>query len=234
MKSRLAVLALALCLVSAAAPAAAMDQSSMRLHLHLTGLRAPEPPHIVEHFLVLSAAGPYRFVGAAFSHEGWRTVHSFERNLYGVFVLALPLPYGEATQVAYRLVIDGAWGADPNNPARARDDRTGSTLSLASLPARPRTVLGVWNPAVAGGAHFYFEGEAGQRVSVAGTFNGWDPFIHELSETSPGRYELSLSLPPGEYSYVFIYRGERVTDPLNRTLRYSSDGRAVSRLLVGN
>ncbi|MBU0927663.1 MAG: glycogen-binding domain-containing protein [Spirochaetes bacterium] len=229
-RSILAV-ACALCLVTVRG-ASAFDVTSVNLHLYLSGLKAARAPVVVEEYLVLSASGPYRYVGAAFSYEGWRTVHSFEINRYGVFVLAVPIPYGESATARYRLVLDGLWAADPSNPMIERDPSTGAAMSLATLPDRPRTVLGVWDPAGEGGASFYFEGAPGQRVTVAGSFNGWDPFIHELEETSPGRYELRLDLPPGEHYYVFVYRGERVADPLNQRLLYGKDGRPVSSLTI--
>lgn len=219
-------------LVLAARGAFAFDVTSVQLHLYLSGLKGAQAPVIVDNHLVLSARGPYRFVGAAFSHEGWRNVHPFEVNRNGVFVLAVPIPYGEETQVRYRLILDGLWAADPLNPAMYRDPSTGAAMSIARFPARPETVLGAWEPAGRERATFYFEGAPGQRVTVAGSFNAWDPFIHELAETSPGRYELELSLPPGEYYYVFFYKGEALADPLNRRLLYGKDGRTVSSLRI--
>jgi len=212
----------------------AFDVTSVNLHLYLSGLKTARAPAVVEGHLVLSAAGPYRFVGAAFSYEEWRSVHPFEINRYGVFVLAVPIPYGDAATVQYRLVLDGLWSADPSNPMVERDSATGAALSLAMLPERPKTVLGVWNPAGEGGATFYFRGEPGQRITVAGSFNGWDPFIHELEERSPGTYELWLNLPPGEHYYVFVYRGERISDPLNQKLLYGKDGRPVSAITIAS
>lgn len=208
------------------------EVSSIGLHLHISGLKEARPPEVIEGYLVLSAKGPYRFVGAAFSHEDWRTVHGYVRNLNGVFVLAVPVPYGEGMTTQYRLVVDGLWMADPINSQRVRDPATGATLSYMELPRRPRTVLGIWDPAGEGSATFHFTGDPGQRVTVAGSFNAWDPFIHELNEISPGVYELSLQLPPGDYHYVFVYRGHRVPDPLNRQLLYSADGRPVSGLRI--
>lgn len=208
------------------------EVSSIGLHLHISGLQEARPPEVLEGYLVLSAKGPYRFVGAAFSHEDWRTVHAFERNLYGVFVLAVPVPFGEGLTTTYRLIVDGLWMADPVNAKKLRDPATGATLSYMELPRRPRTVLGSWDPAAEGMANFHFSAEPGHRVTVAGSFNAWDPFIHELQETAPGVYELSLQLPPGEYHYVFIYRGLRVPDPLNRQLLFGVDGRPVSGLSI--
>lgn len=226
-----AALALALLPLSGAS---AFDITSVNLHLYLSGLKAAQPPVVVENYLVLSASGPYRHVGAAFSHEAWRSVHSFEINRYGVFVLAVPIPYGDESQVRYRLVLDGLWAADPVNPIVERDMATGASMSIARMPSRPRTVLGVWDPAGDGFATFYFEGEPGQRITVAGSFNAWDPFIHDLVEISKGRYELKLRLDPGEYYYVFMYRGERVADPLNSRLLYGRDGRPVSALTIAS
>jgi len=232
MRRQAALSVLCCALVFTTPVAFAFDVTSVNLHLHLAGLKRAEKPSIVDRHLVLSVAGAYRFVGAAFSHEGWRTIHAFEINSNGVFVLALPLPYGDAATVQYRLVLDGVWVADPANPDRVRDPGTGAALSLARFPAQPKTVLGVWDPAVPNGATFYFEGEPGQRVTVAGSFNGWDPFIHELEEVAPGRYELRLTLSPGEYYYIFMYRGERLADPLNRRVLFGKDGRPVSALTV--
>lgn len=205
---------------------------SIGLHLHISGLKEARPPEVLEGYLVLSAKGAYRFVGAAFSHEDWRTVHAYEKNLNGVFVLAIPVPYGKGMTTQYRLVVDGLWMADPINPQRIRDPATGAALSYMELPGKPRTVLGIWDPAGEGFATFHFTGDPGQRVTVAGSFNAWDPFIHELYEISPGVYELDLQLPPGQYHYVFVYRGHRVPDPLNRQLLYSADGRPVSGLSI--
>jgi len=210
----------------------AFDVVSLPLHLYLSGIDQVKAPTIVEHHLVLSAAGPYRYVGAAFSNEDWRQIHPFEINTNGIFVLALPIPYGDEIVVRYRLVLDGMWSSDPSNPDRERDRATGSIMSIVHFPGRPRTMLGVWEPAGEDGASFYFKGEPGRIVTVAGSFNGWDPFIHELEETSPGNYQLHLKLDPGEYQYVFIYRGSRVADPLNQRLVYGRDGQPVSVLRI--
>ena len=234
MKIRTVLAAACVICLSAARGAHAFDVTSVDLHLYLSGLKEARGPVVVEEHLVLSVSGPYRFVGAAFANEDWRTVHPFEVNRYGVFILAVPIPYGEATTVRYRLVLDGLWAADPVNPSAERDRGTGALMSLANLPQRPRSVLGVWDPAREGGASFYFEAEPGQRITVAGSFNGWDPFIHELDESEPGHYELSLELPPGEYFYVFVYRGERIADPLNRRLLFGADGRPVSAITIAS
>lgn len=210
----------------------AFDIDNTTLHIHLAGLSNARAPEIVEDWLVLSVKGQYRYVGAAFSHENWSKTHAFEKNREGVWVLAIPLPYGDASHATYRLILDGLWVADPSNPERVLDRTSGVSLSVLHFPGRSRTVLGVWDPAGPDGAVFWFKGMPGERVSVAGNFNAWDPFIHELEEIAPGEYMLKLNLPVGEYYYVFVYRNEFIPDPLNSQMLYSRDGRYVSWLKI--
>lgn len=60
------------------------------------------------------------------------------------------------------------------------------------------------------------------QVSVAGSFNGWDP--SSIAMTFDGQvWSAVLALPPGSYEYMFVEDGERwVTDPLAPRTR--SDG----------
>jgi 1,4-alpha-glucan branching enzyme len=84
----------------------------------------------------------------------------------------------------------------------------------------------------AGSLSFYFTAPSGETVTVAGDFNGWDPFMHRLTETAPGRYSLTLPLPAGTYRYVFCHRGERLTDPNNRNTVYDKYGNSVSEAVL--
>ncbi|HOX17028.1 MAG TPA: glycogen-binding domain-containing protein [Spirochaetales bacterium] len=231
-------IALSAILLVAATPASAFEVESLPLHLYLASFAAGEAPGVYEEHLVFAVSGAYRFVGISFAHEGWKSVHMFERNRQGVFVFAYPLPVLErgmaARPIGYRLVVDGAWIPDPANPLRARDATSGVMVSLVDAPWRPADRLGSWRllDSDSRTAHFRFSGAPGYRVTVAGTFNGWDPFVHELVETSAGIYELDLVLPPGEHRYVFWYRGERVPDDLNPARLYDGEGNPVSILEV--
>jgi hypothetical protein len=51
------------------------------------------------------------------------------------------------------------------------------------------------------------------QVSVAGSFNGWDPGATPMSKTD-GAWTILLVLPPGSHEYMLIEDGDRwVTDP---------------------
>lgn len=221
--------------LSLALQAPAFEVDSLQLHLLLSTKAEAGKPEICGDSLILSAKGPYRFVGAAFERENYREIHLFERNSYGVFVLAYPIPLKISEPLAYRLVIDGAWTLDANNPFRAEDHGGGTPLSLVEVPYLSDEKPGIYNLIGEDGqtARFLWKGAPGEVVTVTGDFNNWDPFIQELVETSPGVYRLELPLPPGKHYYAFIYRGEYCPDPLNTEKATSRDGRTVSVLHVG-
>ena len=232
MKHRTAIPAILLILASSGA--SAFQVESLTLHLHLAGLHRAIPPQVFEGHLVLTAEGPFRHVGASFSHESFRSIHSFERNAHGLFVLAIPVPHETREPLKYRLVVDGIWCRDVINPLFERDSRTGAVFSLAKVPFLSSARPGAWKIVAEDGrtARFRYETDPGQYVTLVGDFNAWDPFIHELRETSPGTYELNLPLPSGEHRYAFLVRGDRVPDPLNPNRLYDSSGRTVSVIRI--
>jgi anti-sigma factor RsiW len=63
------------------------------------------------------------------------------------------------------------------------------------------------------------------RVTVAGSFNGWDPEGMELRKEG-GAWVVQLVLPPQTYEYMFVENGEEwVTDPLAFQTRDDGFGR---------
>jgi 1,4-alpha-glucan branching enzyme len=54
-----------------------------------------------------------------------------------------------------------------------------------------------------------------QQVSLAGTFNQWDPAATPLVRTgTPGVWSATLILPAGQHQYAFVVDGARwVADP---------------------
>jgi hypothetical protein len=219
--------------IAAAARDNAVD--SLPLHLLLSGMTRAAAPRPFEDRMVFSFDGPYRFVGAVFEHEGFAVMHPFERNKHGVFVLAYRVPLKRRDPLVYRLVVDGAQIADPLNPRKAYDAAGGLELSVVDAPYLSDLHLGLYAVLGEDGrtARFLFRGASGEVVTVCGDFDNWDPFIHEMSETSPGTYELSLPLPPGTHYYAFVYRGEYLTDPLNPEKAVSGEGRVVSVIQAG-
>ena len=51
-------------------------------------------------------------------------------------------------------------------------------------------------------------------VQVAGDFNGWNPALTPLEQTSNGAWSVTLPLRPGRYEYMFVVDGNQwIADP---------------------
>lgn len=133
---------------------------------------------------------------------------------------AITMTYNEATAYwyakvnlaqgkhQYKFVVDGAWITDPLN-ASVENGNSIVTITEASNKVSPvidgRTV------------RFVYENAAAEKVSVAGSMNGWT-IGRDLMIKNPetGYWELTMELTPGEYTYKFV-TGEAGwgTDPWN-------------------
>ena len=63
---------------------------------------------------------------------------------------------------------------------------------------------------------------------VRGSFNGWDPFMTPLRETSPGVFSRRLRLGTGEHLYYYVVDGLRLPDPGNNERKWHRTGLVVS------
>jgi hypothetical protein len=233
MKHLMILLAAALFTVQAGA----LDVESIRFTNRLVRIAEPAAPDVFDGAVIFTASAKLRRVGISFAHEGFGKVYWFKKLVTpnatsrgdGVMLYVYEYPAG-MRELEYRLIVDGLWTPDPWNPPARMDSRTGLANSIVSLP--PSSARPVTSENDEGTVQFSFEAAPGESVTVAGTFNSWDPFMYELREETPGRYSLALPLPPGTYRYAFFHRGERVLDPHNPRKVYTKDGNTVSEVDV--
>jgi hypothetical protein len=238
----------------------AVDTESYQFIGHLLSLKKPGAPEVYEDAVIFTAPSAYRRVGIAFAGEGFSKVYWFRKLMVpvdayppqdpaqasdpprrkasdpstvfadsGILFHVYTIPEN-VREVEYRLIIDGLWTTDPLNPLQKTDPGSGidrSVVPLPEIPRRPSTFNGP-----PGSLSFTYAAPPGERITVAGTFNRWDPFMYELQETGPGIYTLILPLPPGVYHYVFFHRGERILDPHNPNRVYTRDGKTASEAAV--
>lgn len=199
------------------------------VHLHVSGLSEAGEPVRIGDTLILSydRERPLRYVGAVFAHEDFAERHIFQRNEQDVFFLAYELPEG-LDEVEYRLVADGSWTTDPENP-QTRRLPTDTRVSVADISDRPEPEPEGPQRLEDGRVEFVYEGSPNRRVYVAGSFSNWDPYRHRMQEIEPGRYRIRIPLREGTHYYQFITNGQRLPDPENRTITYERAGRSVSR-----
>jgi 1,4-alpha-glucan branching enzyme len=224
------------CMLAAAGQAFAANP--MSVDIAVKSLKVAQPPRLVEDVLLFSykpdgeAMGAVGLVGARFAHESWKVLHLFSRNENGVFALDYPVPEG-LREFRYRIVVDGLWMSDPANP-NVDTDTLGNAVSVYQLEKEPARALVNPKRERDGAITFTFRGASGRRVSVAGDFNNWDPFIDLLAETAPGTYTLTLRVPAGAHWYVFFYNGRRFLDSWNPQTGADPEGATVSYFLLSS
>jgi len=249
-------------LLATATFAGAQDTDSLQLHILVSDLENAAPPRVVEGYVLFTYAAPQytRYVAAAFGSESYQKLHPFKKNKNDVFFLLYPLPEnggtsaaGEAMNLSYRLVADGLWMADPNNPDFVTDSH-GTRISRVELPAAPEKEKP--SPYVQAGGMVTFSldlaasptftstsnrtvflnQQESHSVFLAGSFNNWDPFMYPLRPVagSKNTYRLTLRLPPGTHHYYFVVDGNRILDPGNRQRSFDAEGQEVSTFRVSS
>jgi hypothetical protein len=232
-------IAVLIILVSLSPLAAAQNMllgKDLNVVLELGALTEAEAPRILGGELLLTYAFDsdpeserVHTVQAAFSHENYSVLHPFLRNENGVFLLLTEIP-NTSEPLLYRLIVDGTWTTDPNNPHRSVDQWG---VPLSEIVVRPQA-LASRVPVVhdGGEVEFVLRAAPNSRVSIAGSFNAWDPFMTPLFEIEPGVYRRRLRVGAGEHFYYYIVDGLRLPDPENDERRWNRSGRQVSVLRV--
>ena len=225
-----------------------VDLESSQFIDRLLSLNGPGAPVIYENAVIFTAPSSYRRVGISFAHEGFSRVHWFRKLVVprdpaeiaaarnrkidpyvetGILFHAQDIPDG-MRDMDYRMIIDGLWTVDPQNPLGVTG-AGGLLQSRVSLPPRSRPVTTFDSVS---GLRVSYTAPPGEYITIAGSFNGWDPFMYEMRETSPGSYSFTLALPPGNYQYVFYHRGERLLDPYNPYIVYTKEGKTASEAII--
>jgi 1,4-alpha-glucan branching enzyme len=61
--------------------------------------------------------------------------------------------------------------------------------------------------------HITVQRPGATSVSIAGSFNDWNPSETPMLNAGDGAWAVELVLPPGRYEYRFIADGEWIDDP---------------------
>jgi len=195
-----------------------------------------DAPLITGKFIIFTASGEARHVGIAFEHEKYAKLHSFRRlvpDKEAGSVLLEPLLFyimelpEDKECIKYRMGVDGLWTSDPVNNNEEFDPEMRVTVSTLTVPPRHDIKTRIIDGHI---IKFVYVGEPHKKISVAGTFNNWDPFMYFMQEKSDGIYELSLPLPKGTHIYSYFLGTKMYVDSTNPTRYYSVDGKVASMI----
>ena len=113
---------------------------------------------------------------------------------------ALPVraPLLVAFAATFLLGIGLGWGSASRH--HAPDVARGVTAANTEPPTIPVRLV--------------FHADGAQSVSVAASWNDWDPKIQTLLPSGDGTFSAVVELPRGRYEYLFVVNGEQwVLDP---------------------
>ncbi len=105
---------------------------------------------------------------------------------------------GDQKTDRFSLAVTVLWGGD--RPQSLSPRRTNG-LGPAASTADPDLIL------------FRLHAPDAGRVSVSGTFNGWDPDALPLRKTADGWWEARVRIRPGTHEYIYLVDGKPVTPP---------------------
>ncbi|MGN0867275.1 MAG: glycogen-binding domain-containing protein [Oligosphaeraceae bacterium] len=81
---------------------------------------------------------------------------------------------------------------------------------------------------------FRYHGDPGHQVTVAGTFNDWDPQARPLvDKEGNGEYTVCFLLKNGTYQYKLVVDGQWILDPTNPVEAPNDFGGSNNVIVVG-
>ncbi len=229
----------------ALAPLCGSEIDSVTYARLVSSITQPEQPVLAGKYVIFTAHGDARHAGIAFRHENYATIHSMKRivrrdengmpqkDSFGkpmdtiLFYIA-KIPPG-TVELQYRMVINGLWTTDPLNAQTVYDPENRMQVSVLSVQ---RYETFKTDYVKNGTVRFTCTADTGRSIRLAGSFNNWDPFMYEMTETAPGRYELVLPLPRGTWYYAYFDGTAQLPDPANPDRVYTRDGRVASVVTV--
>ena len=221
------------------------EEESYSIQNLIAGIKTVQSPIVTEDYIIFTADKNARFTGIAFDFENYNKIHTFQRLITRdsefepvdsllFYICKIP---EKITDISYRLIIDGIWTYDPVNENKYYSYEADTYFSTVKVkhPKKDKTekvLAEETSNSVTGHTRFVYLGKPGEKIRLGGTFTNWDSFIYELEETSPGFYEITLSLPKGSYFYAYYKGTTSFVDETNPDKAYTPDGRIASVLHV--
>ncbi len=189
-------------------------------YLRLTTSSTGQAPQIFGNKLFFSSKpGSYAHtVEVVFDSENYTIKHKLVKNDFGTFTALIDKPQNyTGPRLYYRLIINGLWTTDLDNPKSVLLDGYINTSYIDLKPSDfgQAQLMKSYEIGPNNTVKFFYYGKNAEKVVLVGSFNQWDPYSAVMKESAPGVYEISLRLTPGEYLYQFNVDGETVTDSLN-------------------
>lgn len=188
-------------------------------------------PHITKNGVIFR----YKFPGAnrvavAGEFSDWSPALRLTKvHKQGYFEGLLPLQ--KKQRYRYKILVDGIWQQDPYNP-HWEFNRHGEKVSILTVPRKLLTYPN--NPIKIGPNRykFWFKAPDAQRVSIAGSFNHYNPWEGIMKKDRNNIWTIEIQVFPGTHYYCFVADGVWKTDPTITTKAYNEFNRNFSKVVI--
>ena len=180
-------------------------------------------------------------VSIAFAHENYSITHALVRLQSNTKVMVYVMPKNtRITTLHYRLIINGVWTHDEQNPNSVVDG-SGIRVSSTTMNPLPQEFFPsiTYNSETQQARFFlYLNTESSsliqdttlatidtatikhRAVYLVGDFTGWDPFLFQMKklDSISNIYYIDVPLTKGTYYYYFQVGNYNILDPKNRSI----------------
>lgn len=179
-----------------------------------------------------------KHVDLIYESNGFKPI-AMTRNSSGVWYHVLVMDEVSSvlqTKIRYKFSVDGIFYPDPTHNSYEEDNANGliSAYTIVNNTIKPQQGVIAIPESVGYGKKYIFRlyRPHAQTASLAGTFNSWNEELDSMKKNADGYFELTKTLPPGEYSFVFKVDGKQETVNATGKFRYHPVFGNVSYLQV--
>lgn len=172
-----------------------------------------------------------RSVAIAGDYNNWQK-NPLHQNKYGLWYILVPATAFDR-RITYKLNIDGVWVQNPLGQS-SYQERYGYSGKVSTAAGRFRKKNKQAHARVlpSGKVRFAIYLPDAKRVTVAGSFNGWNIWHDFLTKGEDGVWHLTKHLPPGKYLYRFYVDNQWQLDQYNSRTRRDRHGKLASVIVV--
>jgi len=186
-----------------------------------------QSPLVLQDTILFFYRGKAKSVILAGDFNNWQDNLYMEESQSNLWIISWTnrLPVGK---YKYRLKVDGFWIADPNNPSYIFDPgREKISLLTITNVFTPNKKFPFW---ISNNYYLFRHYSTNAKiVSIAGDFNNWNPYSHQMTYKGAGIFEIIFKLDPKRYYlYSFIQDGIWTFDRNNKKQFRNGQNRPVS------
>ncbi|MGL4388853.1 MAG: glycogen-binding domain-containing protein [Brevinema sp.] len=186
-----------------------------------------QTPILLENYILFYYQGKAKSVVLSGEFNNWQDNWIMQESKSNLWTFAITNRLLKGSY-KYRLKVDGFWIADPQNTNSSYDNAR-QKLSIFTLKEDfyPNKKYPIW---LSNNIYqFKYINTNARNVMLAGDFNNWNPFSHQMTYKGAGEFTIDVELvPQNNYIYSFVQDGNWRFDENNKKQYLNKQNRPVN------